>query len=452
MNKITIYKAEEQLGLAEKIAKACSIAYSSSIEVGDLPPGLDIKDLPNLVKAEKIDDLHPLRSLYVSTGWNLNYDVFHPLETWAARATPKDKRVNLQHVETDIIGHTTSAEVFNDDGDLIQDNTAVAALPESFHIYNNFVLYKYWADQDLQARIEKIIAQIYQKKWFVSMECVFDDFDYAIIEPDGVQKVVKRNEVTAFLSAHLRAYGGTGTYENRKIGRLMRNMVFVGKGLVLKPGNPKSKIFANLSPFTKNDVYTTISNLNTEIQMDELKKENQELRDLVKKLEATITEKGSQALQAKVDDLTKQLAEASKQIESYKAVSAELATAKDNVKKLEAEGETLKKAKADAEAKLAEVALATQRLDRIAYVIETLGFDKAKAEAYTDKLAKLSKDEFKANIDDLKEILKATAKIKPEDLEKTKKEKSIAGALSSDEGRAKVLAQIHSYYKNEESK
>lgn len=435
-----IYKQEEGLGLKDKTA----IAYTARIETADFPPDFKFSDLPNLAKAEKFDDLHPFRSLYVSTGWNLNYDVFHPLETWAARATPKDKRVDLNHVETDIIGHTTSAEVFDDDGNLISDNTPEQDIPESFHIFNNFVLYKYWTDSELQSRIEKIIAEIYQKKWFVSMECIFDDFDYAIIEPNGEQKIVKRNEQTAFLSAHLRSYGGTGVYENRKVGRLMRNMIFVGKGLVLRPGNPKSKIFANLQSFTKKNVYTTISNLNTETQMDELKKENQELRDLVKKLEATIAEKGSQTLQAKVDELTKQLVEANKLVETHKVAAAELPALKEQIKKLE-------QAKAEVEAKFAEVALATQRLDRIAYVIETLGFDKAKAEAHTDKLAKLSKDEFKSHIDDLKELLKTTA-IKTEDLDKAKKEKSLAGALSSDEGRAKVMAQIHSYYKNEESK
>ena len=46
-----------------------------------------------------------------------------------------------------------------------------------------------------------------------------------------------------FLHKHLRAYGGKGGYEDHKIGRLLRNIVFSGKGFVNKPANPDSVIF-----------------------------------------------------------------------------------------------------------------------------------------------------------------------------------------------------------------
>jgi hypothetical protein len=51
----------------------------------------------------------------------------------------------------------------------------------------------------------------------------------------GEQSVVTRNEDTSFLSKHLRSYGGDGEYEGSKVGRLMRNLTFSGKGLGAEP-------------------------------------------------------------------------------------------------------------------------------------------------------------------------------------------------------------------------
>ena len=49
---------------------------------------------------------------------------------------------------------------------------------------------------------------------FVSMECIFRGFDYAVQAPDGNKHIVARNEETAFLTRHLRSYGGTGEYQD----------------------------------------------------------------------------------------------------------------------------------------------------------------------------------------------------------------------------------------------
>ena len=74
------------------------------------------------------------------------------------------------------------------------------------------------------------------------MECLFPNFDYALTAPDGSTKVVSRDEASAFLTKHLRSYGGSGEYQNYRVGRLLRNLSFSGKGLVSKPANPRSVI------------------------------------------------------------------------------------------------------------------------------------------------------------------------------------------------------------------
>ena len=59
---------------------------------------------------------------------------------------------------------------------------------------------------------------------FVSMECVFSGFDYAVVAPNDDNHIVARTNDTAFLSRHLRAYGGTGEYQGHKVGRLLKNI------------------------------------------------------------------------------------------------------------------------------------------------------------------------------------------------------------------------------------
>ncbi|QEL19556.1 hypothetical protein [Limnoglobus roseus] len=98
--------------------------------------------------------------------------------------------------------------------------------------------------------MDTILAEIAKGEWFVSMECLFAGFDYSMRARDGTTRVVARNEQTAFLTKHLRAYGGTGEYQGAKVGRLLRNIVFSGKGLVRKPANPESVILTDAEPFS----------------------------------------------------------------------------------------------------------------------------------------------------------------------------------------------------------
>jgi hypothetical protein len=98
----------------------------------------------------------------------------------------------------------------------------------------------------------KILSEIEEGKWYVSMECLFAGFDYALSNEDGNKKILARDEESAFLTKHLRSYGGTGEYEGYKIGRALKNISFSGKGLVSKPANPRSVILKSVA-FTLDD-------------------------------------------------------------------------------------------------------------------------------------------------------------------------------------------------------
>jgi hypothetical protein len=91
------------------------------------------------------------------------------------------------------------------------------------------------------------------------MECFFKGFDYGLINKDtGEYKVLSRDNNTAYLTKYLRAYGGMGEHENYKIGRVLRNITFSGKGYVDRPANPDSIIFSKdeFKFLEKNDDFT----------------------------------------------------------------------------------------------------------------------------------------------------------------------------------------------------
>ena len=244
---IKIYQKEIQDGIGELIKSTASVAYCSEATLhkeGSETANKIVSDKQILDKilAENKDqvDLYYLESVLVSTGWNKNDDVFVNKATWNARNTPEDKQFNFMHNENDIIGHITGSYVLTKDGQAVADDTDEA--PEDFDIITQAVLYNSWTDAENRSRMGKIISEIEEGKWYVSMECLFAGFDYALIGPDGVAKVLARDDNSSFLSKHLRSYGGSGEYEGYKIGRALSNIAFSGKGLVEKPANPRSVI------------------------------------------------------------------------------------------------------------------------------------------------------------------------------------------------------------------
>jgi hypothetical protein len=243
--EIVVYKAEQEAGLESQIRANASVAWQSDVqlcEAFDLG-GAKASLLPEHAVAENKNqiDLHYLRTVMVSSAWNLNDDVFTPEEMWLARATPEDKPFNYMHEQSDIIGHITNAVAVDESMRPIPEDTPSDKLPEHYHIVTNAVLYKFWEKPELQERMNRLIAEIADNRWFVSMEALFYGFDYALKTAKGWQ-IIERNDKTAFLTKHLRVYGGKGEFEGKKLGRVLRRIVFSGKGLVSKPANPESVI------------------------------------------------------------------------------------------------------------------------------------------------------------------------------------------------------------------
>ncbi len=457
-----IYQSEIDSGLEEAIKANASIAYSSpvSIYIPSKKQKQDIKDLVladnKAVSFENKDqfDLYYLNSILVSTGWNKNDDVFDIEEAWAAKESPVHKQFNFMHDESDIIGHITGSVVLDENG------AELKQLGETtkFDIATSAVLYNSWTTPELKERMAKIIAEIEEGKWFVSMECLFNNFDYAVVSPDGENKVVARDENSAFLTKHLRAYGGEGKYEGYKVGRLLRNIAFSGKGLVSNPANPRSVILNDVDPFARTEAkQISNSNINMETedmsdvlreQVEGLKAELAEAKEAAKAFETEVTKQKEEEIQSKIEAFEAVVSEKDEAIaEAQAAVEAAQAKVAELEEAIAKKDEELAEALAKIEAHEAEVKVMARRAALVEAgaeeeeVEDTLAaFDTASDEMFEQVVALMKKKSMKKmgmkpKMDEEKEE-EPKAKMKP------KAEEIEAEEVEIDEAEAEAEEEV----------
>ncbi len=395
---IPIFAAEKKEGLADLIRANASIAYCSPAKTVQKTERRELMDSvysKTTAAANKGQcDLFYLDTILVTTGMNLNDDIFSNSATWAARHTPEDKPFNYGHEQMDIIGHITSNCAVDEEYNAIAEDSSIDDLPDKFHILTGAVIYRAWADEKQYKRIEKIIAEIEEDKWFVSMECLFRGFDYGLFNSQGECRIVARNEDTAFLTKHLRAYNGSGKYKGERIGRVISNLTFSGKGLVEKPANPESIIFNNTASFKS--TFANLGYISSSEGEDESNLNNSEELNMA--------------------DENKTIAELSEALKNAKAENAAL------VQKIE-EGHA-KAAKA-AEDKITELTVAVED-------------EKKKVKEAEDKKAKAESDLAEAN--KVNETLKAESDKMKKEVDKSKKSEKVSKANLTDEEAEAFLA------------
>lgn len=324
-----VYEREILDGVGEVVRSSASVALEAKILLDSDYTHPSKEDIQKAIAGfgnsnpDQVD-LYYLNSVLVSTGWNKNDDVFDPAEAWAARNTPVDKQFNYMHNESDIIGHITGSIVVDKNGVKITSEDQ----SEEFDIITSAVVYKSWSDPELRERMISLLQEIDEGKWAVSMECLFSDFDYSIINPEGKFSVVARTEESAFLTKHLRVYGGEGKWDGYKVGRLLRNISFSGKGLVNQPANPRSIILDSnqdvfeqetqplkIKEFTMSDTASV-----TSPELEAAVASIADLETAKDEKDATIAE-----LNATIEANTSTIAQ---HVETEKALNTELATVK----------------------------------------------------------------------------------------------------------------------------
>jgi hypothetical protein len=416
----TIKECNETVGLIEAVAFKHGTP-SGTIVTSDTQP--------------KQQDLLYVESVFVSSGMNLNDDVFIPSELWAAISSIPNKPVDWGHDQNQIIGHMTEAFPVAKDGTKI----TAAEAPVIFDVINRAVVYKWLFPEKARTIVEDSKAN----KLFVSMEVWFDSFDYMV-----GNKVVARNEQTEFLDGHLRVHGGDGFYHGEKVGRVLRNMIFGGKGFVRNPANPDSTIdaTANKENLWREHIIQTIADISStptilrveDIEMtntdpaeankmsDTLNKEIEALKaqlvaanDKIAKFEVADTAKTIEALKtqvaskdAEIVDLTAKLAEAGKKV--------------DELTPLVAENKELKEKLAKAEDAIAKVARAQNIAKRMVVLDSKFNLsDEAKAKIQ-EKIADLKDEEFEAYVTEREAFAKSLKVADPVTVVPAKPEDSTA--------------------------
>jgi hypothetical protein len=341
-------------------------------------------------------DLYYVQSILVSSSWNKNDDVFTKEEVWAAKRTPEDKPTNLEHNEGLIIGHIVANWPINEDGQLLDENISVDNLPEKFHLVTGSVIYRAFSTPELKERAEKLIAEIEAGTKYVSMECMFGGFDYGLINnTTGEYKILARSNDTAFLTKHLRAYGGKGEYDNHKIGRVLRNITFSGKGYVDRPANPDSIIFTK-----ENFIGASISK-NTEIDLSGVS----EIRPNYMETNIMNPEELTTELNEKIASLEAALKaeqEAHSALKNEVAEAAQTAEAANTEKEaeinaLKAEKISLEEALAAYKNKEEEMMKKEKKMKRMASLLEN-GLEEADASAAVEKFESLEDEAFDAMV------------------------------------------------------
>jgi len=396
MNDIKVYESERKLGLEDQIRSQASVAFTAPVVKAGNQAAKASADLSEIASAAVEDpDLFNVFSILVSTSWNRNDDIFNNEEVWAARKTPIFKPTNLEHDEKQMVGNIVDCWPVDEDFKLIADETDPSDLPESFHLLVSSVIFRQWQDRDLKERAETLIAEIENGEKYVSMECIFRGFDYGVVDPDGNNHVVARNDDTAFLSQHLRCYGGQGQFQGHKIGRMLKNITFSGKGFVARPANPESIIFDNLE---NNGVTNIEKQLLFEVNASDMEKDkmsdNQFLNDQINELKEALA-----SVQSENKTLNDKLAEANVSAFETKITELESTVAEFESKTAEMTSK-LEESAASVEALQTELDAKTSALETIKADMHKMEEDKKKKDRKVMMVkAGLSEDEAEANLE-----------------------------------------------------
>ena len=223
---------------------------------------------------------------------------------------------------------------------------------------------------------------------------------------------------------HLRAYGGSGAYQEHKVGRLLRNITFSGKGYVNKPANPESIIFdkthvfdfSNASVaedlfFEKSGVHTNRicsekktkekSEMSNELLNDQIK----ELKESVASLKEENSNLSEKLSKADVAQYESEVAELNQRIAD---LSVQADTSAENLIETEAKVEVLTQklsdeteAKVEAQVQIQEFEAEKVRVARLSALVEA-GLDEDEALAKLEVFKDLNNTQFEAVADTIK--------------------------------------------------
>ena len=207
-------------------------------------------DLPD--KGDRQPDLSYFSSIFVSTGTNLNNAHFLASELVMAENTVVGKAVDVEHEEDQIIGHIYKCAFTDTSGNMLDTaklrKMEIASLDDQdMNIEIASVVYK--------TRFPEVAKEIINKKWKVSMEVYYKDYDILV-----GNTILTKDEAIAcgFDVSKEENYGKVAklvmadkVVAEGKVVRVLRGLCFSGVGIVKNPANPPSVVLEAVA--TKDD-------------------------------------------------------------------------------------------------------------------------------------------------------------------------------------------------------
>lgn len=196
----------------------------------DLPTGKD-----------KQPDLLYFTAIFVSSGANLNNAYFQPSELVKAEHTIKNKALDIEHKEEDIVGHIYDRAFIGKDGSTLSlkelsalDSDAVDK--SDMHVVIAGIVYK--------DRFPELAKEISEGKWKVSMETFYGGYDIKIGD-----LILNKNDAESLGLVTSSSIGKLAKVLRNKIEiaegkvtRVLRDLIFSGCGFVKNPANPPSVV------------------------------------------------------------------------------------------------------------------------------------------------------------------------------------------------------------------
>jgi len=189
----------------------------------------------------KTPDLSYFTGIFVSSGENLNKAYFMPSELVKAHNTIANKPLDIEHSESEIVGHIYDAAFIDRAGNKVEvadlkNKTAEELEKMELDVMIAGILYK--------SRFPELAKEVKESKWKLSMETYFTDYDVKI-----GNVIMTQQEAEALGIASDESLGKIAKILRRgkeiakgAVTRVLRNLLFSGCGLVKNPANPRSVI------------------------------------------------------------------------------------------------------------------------------------------------------------------------------------------------------------------
>lgn len=221
-------------------------------------------------------DLQYLTAILVSSGMNKNGAVFLGSELLKARGSILHKAMDFEHEDKSVVGHITNHVFLRHDGTFLD----AGEIEKSTTIQDLDVM-----DMDIaisaivhKARFPELSKEILDGGWMVSMEAFYRDYDIKVGDLIIPREQAAQLGYDQLVGTVVKVKDGEKEVGYHLVGRVLRDIVFAGVGLVKNPANERSVILeaaAIKDLIESNKESASVINL-ADIRTIEVAKENNE--------------------------------------------------------------------------------------------------------------------------------------------------------------------------------